>query len=103
MNLPAFQALSAYHSARAIAAKPNEAALPATEDVKNGGSAFSAVHALAEAVAQGEKMSTAYLAGNADPHSVVEALARAELAVDTAVSIRDKVVEAYQELLRMPV
>jgi len=34
---------------------------------------------------------------------VVQALAQTELAVETAISIRDKVVEAYQEILRMPV
>ena len=39
----------------------------------------------------------------ADPHAMVEALANAELALDAAVTIRDKVVAAYQELLRMPV
>ncbi|MCI4644707.1 MAG: flagellar hook-basal body complex protein FliE [Hyphomonadaceae bacterium] len=39
----------------------------------------------------------------ADPHAMVEALANAEMMLDTAVTIRDKVVEAYQELLRMPV
>ena len=39
----------------------------------------------------------------ADPHAMVEALANAEMVLDTAVTIRDKVVEAYQELLRMPV
>ena len=44
-----------------------------------------------------------YMTGSADPHSVVEALAAAELAVQTAVTVRDKVVEAYQELIRMPV
>lgn len=43
------------------------------------------------------------LTGKADAHSVVEALAATELAVETAVTIRDKVVEAYQEILRMPV
>jgi flagellar hook-basal body complex protein FliE len=41
--------------------------------------------------------------GGADPHSLVEALAQSELAIETAVSVRDKVVEAYQEILRMPV
>jgi flagellar hook-basal body complex protein FliE len=46
---------------------------------------------------------TAGLAGRADPGSVVQALAQTELAVQTAVAIRDKVVEAYQEILRMPV
>lgn len=39
----------------------------------------------------------------ADPHALVEALANAELALEAAVTVRDKVVEAYQELLRMPV
>jgi flagellar hook-basal body complex protein FliE len=42
-------------------------------------------------------------AGEADPHALVQALAQAELAVETAVTVRDKVVEAYQEILRMPV
>lgn len=46
---------------------------------------------------------TAGLTGAADAHSVVEALAATELAVETAVTVRDKVVEAYQEILRMPV
>ena len=36
-------------------------------------------------------------------HSLVEALATSELAVETAVTLRNKVVEAYQEILRMPV
>jgi len=43
------------------------------------------------------------LSGAADPHAVVEALAAAEMALETAVSVRDKAVEAYQEILRMPV
>lgn len=43
------------------------------------------------------------LAGKADPQALVEALAQSKLAVETAVTVRDKVVEAYQEILRMPV
>lgn len=41
--------------------------------------------------------------GGADPHSLVTALAESKLAVDTLVTIRDRAVEAYQEVLRMPV
>ncbi len=52
---------------------------------------------------QGEKTATEGVAGRADAHSVVSALAASELAVQTAVTMRDKVVEAYQEILRMPV
>jgi flagellar hook-basal body complex protein FliE len=43
------------------------------------------------------------MVGGADPHALVEALAQSELAVETVVAVRDKVVEAYQEILRMPV
>jgi len=43
------------------------------------------------------------MAGGADAHSLVTALAQTELAIETAVTVRDKVVEAYQEILRMPV
>ncbi len=52
---------------------------------------------------EGEETVKAGLAGRADPQAVVEALAATELAVQTAVAVRDKVVEAYQEILRMPV
>ncbi|MCK0151411.1 flagellar hook-basal body complex protein FliE [Marivita sp. S6314] len=41
--------------------------------------------------------------GDADPHALVEALAQSQLAVETAVTVRNRVVEAYQEILRMPV
>ena len=41
--------------------------------------------------------------GDADPHMLVEALTQSQLAVETAVTVRNRVVEAYQEILRMPV
>ena len=34
---------------------------------------------------------------------LVQSIAQAEIALETVVAIRDKVVEAYQEILRMPV
>lgn len=43
------------------------------------------------------------MTSGADPHTLVAALAQTELAVQTAVTVRDRVVEAYQEILRMPV
>jgi flagellar hook-basal body complex protein FliE len=55
------------------------------------------------AVQQAEQTAIDTAVSGADPHAMVEALANAEMVLDTAVTIRDKVVEAYQELLRMPV
>ncbi|MGL4279648.1 MAG: flagellar hook-basal body complex protein FliE [Albidovulum sp.] len=57
----------------------------------------------AETLRSGEQAAAATMTGDADPHALVEALAASELAVETAVTLRDKVVEAYQEILRMQV
>lgn len=56
-----------------------------------------------DAMQQAEKSAMNTAVSGADPHAMVEALANAELVLDAAVTIRNKVVEAYQELLRMPV
>ena len=50
-----------------------------------------------------ETQATQAMTSDADPHTLVQALAQSELAVETVVTVRDKVVEAYQEILRMPV
>ncbi len=52
---------------------------------------------------EGEKIAMAAMSGEADPHALVQALAQTEVAVEAAVAVRNKVVEAYQEILRMPV
>src|SRR4051794_32979484 len=52
---------------------------------------------------QGEKLSIAGLAGKADLLDVVQAVNAAEVTLNTVVAVRDKLVGAYQELLRMPV
>lgn len=52
---------------------------------------------------QGEAAAMSSMTSDADPHALVQALAQTELAVETAVTVRNKVVEAYQEILRMPV
>ncbi len=50
-----------------------------------------------------EATAKAAMVGEADPHALVFALASSQTAVETVVAVRDKVVEAYQEILRMPV
>ena len=56
-----------------------------------------------DTIAKSEDTSIAAMTSKADPHALVEALANTQLAVETAVTVRDRVVEAYQEILRMPV
>ena len=77
---------------------------PPIDPVRTSGEAFRiAATDFMQTLRQSEETVKAGLAGRADPQAVVEALAATELAVQTAVAVRDKVVEAYQEILRMPV
>jgi flagellar hook-basal body complex protein FliE len=63
----------------------------------------SAAQETLDALKTGEKTAMDSITGKADAHSVVEALATTEMAVQSAITVRDRVVEAYQEILRMPV
>jgi flagellar hook-basal body complex protein FliE len=99
MDIKATLASQLYSQVQA-AAKP----LPQEAPVRTAGEAFNAAAAdFMETMRAGEETVMAGLAGRADPQAVVEALAATELAVQTAVAVRDRVVEAYQEILRMPV
>lgn len=92
------KSLAAQQYARSRAAT---APLP---DPDAGQQAFAqAATTFAETLKTGEETARAAMASGADPHALVQALAATELAVETAVTVRDKVVEAYQEILRMPV
>lgn len=69
-----------------------------------GGTAFGKVaQDFAATLQNSEQVAMASMTGGADPHALVQALAQTELAVEAAVTVRDKVVEAYQEILRMPI
>jgi len=43
------------------------------------------------------------LSGKGDVVDVVTAVAESELALETLVSVRDKVIAAYEEIMRMPI
>jgi flagellar hook-basal body complex protein FliE len=96
MDVRSTLAIGAYADARTNV-RPEAAA-------SAGAAAFAgAVEGLAATLREGEVQARAAVSTGADPHSLVMALAQTELAVETAVTIRNRVVEAYQEILRMPV
>lgn len=81
-----------------------QARFAAAPQPQSGGADFTKLAgSFIETLAQGDQSARAAMTGGADPHALVQALAASELAVETAVTVRDKVVEAYQEILRMPV
>jgi flagellar hook-basal body complex protein FliE len=52
---------------------------------------------------QSEAISVAAIADNADMSKVVTAVAEAEVTLQAVTVIRDKIIEGYREILRMPV
>ena len=54
-------------------------------------------------VSQHLQLSAAAAAGKANIDQVVIAVAEAESTLNTVVAVRDKVLDAYREILRMPI
>lgn len=99
-------AINAYQVA-AQAARGEAPAAPAGPVAGQGESFAGLVRdSLKEAVNLGhksEEMGMRGIAGEADLRDVVMAVNSAENALSTVVAVRDKVVSAYQEILRMPI
>lgn len=62
-----------------------------------------AAEAFSQQVQKVDQVATAAMTGTGETHHLVQTIAETKLAVETVTAIRDKVVEAYQEVLRMPV
>lgn len=97
------QALDAYQTA-----SKGFGGSPAAEEPVGAHDDFAALvkGAIKEAVRIGEQSEQLSIAGindKADLNTVVTAVAEAELTLQTVVSVRDKVVEAYREILGMPI
>jgi flagellar hook-basal body complex protein FliE len=103
MDINAFNAAKTYGAAlKALKPEPKAAGIENLGE-RRGFEPAKILEDLTQTVAKSEATASNFMVGKADPHSVVEALASAELAVETAVTLRNRVVEAYQELMRMPV
>jgi flagellar hook-basal body complex protein FliE len=51
----------------------------------------------------GEQMSAKAVTGEANLTDVVQAVNAAELTLQTVVAVRDRLISAYQEIMRMPI
>ncbi|MBM7066206.1 flagellar hook-basal body complex protein FliE [Actibacterium sp. 188UL27-1] len=90
-----------------IAAQTYQGARPVTEPTAKpegmGEGLAKVTQDFASILQNGEQVAKDATVGKADTHSLVQALSQTKLAVETAVTVRNKLVEAYQEILRMPV
>jgi flagellar hook-basal body complex protein FliE len=76
---------------------------------KSSGDSFSnmvtdAVKKTVDSQRAAEKMTAAAANGQDVPmHKVIQSISEAEMTLQTMVTVRDKAVEAYKEIIRMPI
>lgn len=94
------QAAAAYRTTAVGAAEPVAAA---TNGGGFGAALQRAVEGAVEAGQEADAGGVRALTGQGGVTDAVLALSRAELALQTAVAVRDRVVSAYQDVMRMPI
>lgn len=103
MAIDPISAAKAYQAAaRTMKAGGGEEA-GATEGMDFGNLVKNAVTQATTATQQAERAGMAAAAGRADIVDVVTAIAAAESTLETVITVRDQVIQAYQEILRMPI
>jgi flagellar hook-basal body complex protein FliE len=98
-------ALAAYRNA-ASQGTGEAATMPPTEGAPQsdfGSMVREMVSDTIEAGHRGEQMSAQGVMGTADISDVVMAVNNAELSLQMVVGVRDRVIQAYQEIVRMPI
>ena len=98
-------AANAYASLAKIIGQPDGGAGKGAEV---GGPSFGAVlkEAIGNVVDAGKKsdaQSIAMASGKANVMDVVTAVAETDVAVSTLVSVRDRVIQSYEDIMRMPI
>ena len=73
------------------------------ESLDFGALVQDAIRQAGQSAAAAEQQALAVAAGQADIVDVVTAIAAAETQLQTVIAVRDQVISAYQEILRMPI
>lgn len=105
MTIPASVAAQAY-SAIAQSGSPTQKALPVNASPQQAGFGDLLKEAMTSITENGQaadQTAMKHAVGKADMIDVVTAVTETELAVQTLVSVRDRVISAYQEVMRMPI
>jgi flagellar hook-basal body complex protein FliE len=101
--------IDGYIKAAAAYAKVARGDAASEADNAAGGSSFADMlkGAVADTIASGRDAETASVAamngGSTDLTHVVTAVSEAEVALQTAVAVRERIIESYKEIMRMPI
>ncbi|MDP1629921.1 MAG: flagellar hook-basal body complex protein FliE [Caulobacter sp.] len=99
--------LTALAAAKAYAAA-SSAAAPGITGAATGGQGFgellkSVMSDATQASKAAETQIAAQVSGKAELIDVVTAISSAEASLETVMAVRDQVISAYQEIMRMPI
>lgn len=101
MAIDAIKAVAAYAK---TAAAGSQQGLGASDPAQNFADLVrDAAGGAIDTMRHSEAMSAKALAGKADLNEVVTAVSNAEVTLQTVLAVRDKVIQAYQDILRMPI
>lgn len=104
MTVNLSQAAAAYARAAAKAIDPAAAGINPNPTGESFGDVMAqALSAASNTGRQSEAVSIRAVANQADLNEIVSAVNNAEITLQTVVAIRDKVIQAYQEIMRMPI
>ena len=93
-------AVNAYANATKIA---SNAAPQAKGGESFGKMLQDAASSLTDTLNKSEQASLQAVTGNADLASVTQAVTDAQVALQTVVAVRDRVIAAYQDIIKMPI
>ena len=99
-------ALQAYAQANNTGSVTNVLPAQDTQQPQNSPFAQLVTDGVNQAIAQGkasEQVAIQGITGGADMAQLALAVSEAEITLQTVVAVRDKVVDAYREILRMPI
>jgi flagellar hook-basal body complex protein FliE len=108
MPLPAATAANAYAALARMGEQTAKLGTATTTSAPSAGPSFGSVlkdvvNAVSEAAQKSDTQTQAVATGKANMIDVVTAVAETETAVQTLVSVRDKVIAAYEDILKMPI
>ena len=101
-------AASAYANIARLAADPSAALAGVAGSGNKSETSFTtvlkeAIGAVAESGKKADTQTRAMANGKSNMVDVVTAVAETEVAIDAVVAVRDKVIAAYEEIMKMPI
>jgi len=96
-------AANAYRVAQGLANRPDPRQIAETGRPDFAQMVRSAVGEVIDQGRQAEAKTLAYANGKADVVDVVTAVAETQTAFETMVTLRDKVIAAYEDIMKMPI